>query len=182
MYHGHDYPEISPLSTPDLPQVSMTIEESVHYPLLGADSDDQWFSLTSESYGYVRLGPENRMFVLTVYHHMHCMRKLEVALLDRRDKISTFHHALHCLNYLRQGFICAAHEGLEEDDWMRGWGREDWELLGFEERPEGGYGEDGEGFKKGKIRGELVCEDWDLAYDEFDKNHERFVEWRNEWN
>ena len=114
MYHGHDYPEISPLSTPDLPQVSMTIEESVHYPLLGADSDDQWFSLTSESYGYVRLGPENRMFVISMFHELHCLRLLNLAF--SKANVANKGHIKHCLNYIRQGVLCTPDLTLEPGD------------------------------------------------------------------
>lgn len=201
---GDDFPLYYPM--PPLPTVAMTLYDSVHYDLspppsltpssshfspedyttLLNESNHEWALLgtTPAGFGRTRLGPEQRMFVLTVYHHMHCIRKLEVALLDRTDHISTFHHALHCLNYLRQGFLCGAHEGLEEGDWMQGWGPEDWELLGFEGQPPANVkvGEVGTGYKQGTIRGEMICEDWEMAYDKFDKNHERFVEWRNEWN
>ena len=198
---GDDFPLYYPLPSGPLPTVAMTLYDSAHYDLspppsqlsstnatltnyetLLNESNAEWALLgtTPAGFGRTRLGPENRLFVLTVYHHMHCIRKLEVALMNRGDVISTFHHALHCLNYLRQGFLCAANEGLEEGDWLEGWGSEDWELLGFEEQPEFRGGE--EGFRQGKIRGEMVCEDWEMAYGEFDRNHERWVNWRDEWN
>lgn len=65
-YRGHDFPQFLPLSIPDLPLVTLTVEESVRYPLLGEESDYAWRSLTPKSsgYSYVRLGPERRLFAV----------------------------------------------------------------------------------------------------------------------
>ncbi|KAJ3571226.1 hypothetical protein NP233_g3891 [Leucocoprinus birnbaumii] len=108
---GHDYPEFLPLPialTPDIPVVA---EETVHYPVLGNASDAEWFSLTSAGYGYVRLGGEHRVFMVTMYHELHCLRVLNKAF--GKHPIATPGHIQHCLNYLRQGALCHPDLSLE---------------------------------------------------------------------
>ncbi|EMD39215.1 hypothetical protein CERSUDRAFT_112888 [Gelatoporia subvermispora B] len=113
-YDGHDFPETLPLPDGGLPTVSITVEESVHYPLLGMDADDEWFSLTSAGWGYVRLGPADRLFAVTMFHELHCLRMLNRAFgnVSRPDP----EHIEHCLNYLRQGILCSADLALEPGD------------------------------------------------------------------
>ena len=50
------------------PLTTMTVEESVHYQTLGFAVDNVWLSATSSSYGYLRLGPESRLFDTTMSH------------------------------------------------------------------------------------------------------------------
>jgi hypothetical protein len=48
----------------------MTVEESVAYPILGAESDEEWLSMTSDGYGYTRFGPDHRVFAVTMFHEV----------------------------------------------------------------------------------------------------------------
>ena len=122
-YLGHDFPESLPL--PDLGSASLIIpvhdEETVHYPLLGNASDDEWSSLNSEGFGYVRLGEDHRLFMVTMYHELHCLRVLNLAF--SKSPIASPDHIQHCLNYLRQGALCSPDLSLdpgnfEEKDFM----------------------------------------------------------------
>ncbi|KAI0310864.1 hypothetical protein OF83DRAFT_1178130 [Amylostereum chailletii] len=149
-WRGHDHPETLPLPMDDLPQVSLIVEESVHYPILGLPSDDQWFGLASASYGYVRLGPDDRQFVVTMFHELHCMRLLNRAF--SKEEVATVDHVKHCLAYIRQGALCAADLTLEEGN--------------FEERD----------FERVRTGGHHVCRDWTAVYPVIDDN---FFEWKN---
>lgn len=114
-YRGHDFPETLPLLTlGQLPLVSMVAEESIQYPILGHSSDPEWFSLTTSEFGYVRLGPDGRLFIVSMFHQMHCLRVLNLAFSKAR--IATPGHIKHCLNYLRQAALCAADLTLEPGD------------------------------------------------------------------
>ncbi|KZT04599.1 uncharacterized protein LAESUDRAFT_760894 [Laetiporus sulphureus 93-53] len=83
-YKAHDYPMTLPPSTPGLPAVFLPVEESVHYPLLGDASDDAWYALTNWTNGFVVLGPEERLFAITMFHELHCLRILNLAYGDPR--------------------------------------------------------------------------------------------------
>lgn len=111
-YKGHDYPELLPL--PHEPQrISLLMEETVHYTPLGSATDAEWLSLSTPGFGYVRLGPENRTFVVTMFHELHCLRMLNLAFAPN---MTSFPHVKHCLNYLRQGILCSPDLALEPGD------------------------------------------------------------------
>ena len=144
-YHAHDFPENLPIG--DLPFVSMTDEESAHYPILGKFSDAEWFSMADEDAGsgYLRLGPEDRIFAVSMYHQMHCLRMLNVAFTKAR--IASSGHLHHCLNYLRQGALCNADLSLEPGD--------------FEMR----------NFEREKIGATHTCRDWSQSYQVMNENY-----------
>ena len=144
-YRGHDFPRTFPLPTPELPLVSLTAEESVHYQLMGLQSDDEWFSLASADYGYVRLGPEDRMFVITMFHELHCLRVLNMAF--GKAPLATPEHIRHCLGYLRQGVLCAPDLTLEPGN--------------FEDRD----------FEVDRTGATHTCRDWSVVYPIADENY-----------
>lgn len=128
----------------------MTDEESVHYQVQGLPSDWDWFSLAGYEVGlgYARLGPENRIFVVSMFHQMHCLRMLNLAF--SKEPIAVPEHIHHCLNYLRQAALCGADLSLEPGD--------------FEERD----------FAKQRTGARHKCKDWSKAYSTMERN---FVEW-----
>lgn len=113
-YRGHDHPEYLPMS--DLEYVLMTDEETVHYPAIGYASDAEWFSMADvdAGSGYIRLGPDNRIFAVSMFHQMHCLRMINLAFT--KAPIATPAHLQHCFNYLRQGALCGADTSLESGD------------------------------------------------------------------
>lgn len=123
----------------------MTVEESIHYPLFGAASDDQWFSLTSASYGYVRLGPDDRMFVVTTFHELHCLRLLNLAF--SKAHVANTGHIKHCLNYIRQSVLCSPDLTIEPGN--------------FEERH----------FDIDRTGATHACRDWSMVYPIMDDNY-----------
>lgn len=146
-YRGHDYPSTLPIQGPN-PPVLLTVEDSVQYPLLGYASDAAWFAMAGSAFGYVRLDDNfwdidkvplgKRMFVVTMFHEMHCLRLLNLAF-DETKPVG-MHHIKHCLGYLRQMALCDADLTLEPADW--------------EERRRSGEREDSQGATH-------VCRDWE---------------------
>jgi len=120
-WQGHDHPEnlIPPheLSTSPVEHV-VTYDSSI--PLAGRLSDQQWFELTSLSAGYVRLGPQNRLFMVTMFHEVHCLRLINLAFdqfgYDEHETAITHGHVKHCFDYLRQMILCSADLTLEKGD------------------------------------------------------------------
>ena len=123
----------------------MTLEESVHYPPLGAPVDKEWLSIASPSYGYVRLGPEDRTFVITMFHELHCLRMINRAFSKMVG--ANIAHIKHCLNYIRQSVLCDPDLTLEPGN--------------FEERD----------FEVERVGGTHVCLDWDPLYEWVDENY-----------
>ncbi|RDX57168.1 hypothetical protein OH76DRAFT_1476613 [Lentinus brumalis] len=143
-WRGHDFPEHLPLPF-EVERVPVTIEESVHYPPLGAPTDQEWLSIASPSYGYIRLGPEDRTFVITMFHELHCLRMINRALSKMPG--ATVDHIKHCLNYIRQGILCEPDLTLEPGN--------------FEERD----------FEVERIGGTHMCLNWDPLYEWVDDNY-----------
>ncbi|KAJ7114042.1 hypothetical protein C8R44DRAFT_796149 [Mycena epipterygia] len=157
---GQDYPlqyPIGPLDT-----VTMTLHESVHFALNASDpvAADEWvlYSSIPKGIGRTRLGPNQRVFVLTVSHQMHCLRRIHIALLNREDALANYGHVHHCLNYLRQTLLCEAADTLERGDFME----RDYELE--------------------RISDTLVCRDWEKAFEILDGKYEEWLSWRDVWN
>lgn len=148
-YRGHDHPRELPLPS-ELNPVLVTMEETVHYLPLGETSDEAWFSVSSAGYGYVRLGPEDRTFVVTMFHELHCLRMLNRAFTKSNG--ATPDHLRHCLSYIRQGVLCSPDLTLESGN--------------FEEKE----------FEVERHGGTHTCRNWDQIYHFMDDN---YFEWRN---
>ncbi|KAG7097764.1 hypothetical protein E1B28_005085 [Marasmius oreades] len=168
-YRGHDYPRAIP-SADSLQSVLLTVEESRHYPVAGYESDPQWEALGGKPWGYVRLKTDGnhtqfhdtnklsgkrRMFVVTMFHELHCLRLLNLAF-DESNAVGEG-HITHCLNYLRQMALCDSDLTLESHNW--------------EERYGGGGGD-----RQGATH---VCRDWTQVVDFVEDN---WNEWEHEKN
>ncbi|KAG6848398.1 hypothetical protein H0H93_000550 [Arthromyces matolae] len=136
-WRGHDFPEFLPLNVAEPELVHMRVEESRHYTSLANHSDAIWFSLTSAGWGYTHLGPENRIFMVTMFHELHCLRFLSLAM---EGDISTG-HIHHCLNYLRQTTLCSCDLTLEPGDFTK------------------------RNFEADRVGALHTCRDWSAAYD-----------------
>ncbi|KAF9038916.1 hypothetical protein BDZ89DRAFT_1061014 [Hymenopellis radicata] len=149
-YRGHDFPQYLPIPNSMLDEVLLTVEESVRYPVAGSASDDDWFSLQlgSGSAGYVRLGSEERIFVVNMFHELHCLRLLNLAFDP--VKVVLEGHIQHCLNYLRQMTMCKPDLTLER--------------MGWEER----------NFEVERVGATHVCRDWSMVYAAVEDNYARW--------
>ncbi|KAI0359763.1 hypothetical protein OH77DRAFT_1501557 [Trametes cingulata] len=148
-YYAHDFPEILPLPSP-VGTVQVVMEESVHYAPLGNQSEDAWASTTTTGGGYVRLGPTDRMFAVSMFHEMHCLRTINRAFSKTTG--ATPPHLQHCLNYIRQNILCSPDLTLEPGN--------------FEERD----------FEVERIGGTHTCKDWGPIYEYMDANYYSFME------
>jgi hypothetical protein len=67
-FQGHDFPIELPI--PAEKKSLMAVEESAVYPLLGDPTDLHWLSLTSAGYGFTRFEPNDRVFIVTMFHEV----------------------------------------------------------------------------------------------------------------
>ncbi|KAH7918124.1 hypothetical protein BV22DRAFT_1025125 [Leucogyrophana mollusca] len=135
---GDDFPERLPV---DLNFVEMEVEESVHFSP-DPKASHEWWAASPPGTGGVRLGAENRVFFVSMFHQTHCLRYFRDGLLGK----SVPEHILHCLNYVRQWTLCHADLTLEPGDFtMRN-------------------------FTQDRVGQTHVCHDWDALYDEVSAN------------
>ncbi|KAF9464588.1 hypothetical protein BDZ94DRAFT_1320961 [Collybia nuda] len=159
-YVGQDHPYTYPMPTP-LDTVAITLHNSVHFAVNSSnpESQDEWNLLATMPMGVgrTRLGPTRRVFVFTITHQMHCMRRMQLGLLNRSDPLGLPGHFSHCLNYLRQTIMCEAADSLERGDFIQQLNEND-EQLGTT----------------------LVCQDWQQAYSFLDEKYMEWEEWKKE--
>ena len=111
-YVHNDFPELLPLNRP-ITKVDMVLEDSVHYPISGPGAKEQWLSIYPDGFGFVRLGEERRILCVSMFHQLHCMEKMRIALDNPDDPVATIPHLQHCMNYIRQMVLCASDLTLE---------------------------------------------------------------------
>ncbi|KAF8514428.1 hypothetical protein BU17DRAFT_77045 [Hysterangium stoloniferum] len=140
-------PSLVPLSKhPYIAQ--LTIEDSVHY---APNASDEWESLFPPGGGgFVRLGPDHRLFGVSMFHQLHCLNKVRHAVLERPPSPWERWHTQHCLNYLRQMFLCAANVRLEPVTSSSAHGMVKVDGLGLQH----------------------TCRDWSILRDIAEKNYE----------
>ncbi|OJA16844.1 hypothetical protein AZE42_03620 [Rhizopogon vesiculosus] len=114
-YIGEDHPTELPLR---LDTVALTFNSSEHYSTSGIMAWSEWNSLDyfPRGHGFVRLGPNGiiftpscvrrspfagRIFGISMFHQIHCMEMIRLALIHGPNKRSG-----HCLNFLRQTILC----------------------------------------------------------------------------
>ncbi|KAE9384789.1 hypothetical protein BT96DRAFT_868700 [Gymnopus androsaceus JB14] len=111
-YVGDDYPEYLPL--PTMLQTTNTVFEVKNsLPISGPNAATHWQSIYPPGYGFVRLGTESRLLCVAMFHELHCIEKMRIFLDDPTNREVGFLHQQHCMNYLRQIFLCKADMTLE---------------------------------------------------------------------
>jgi len=167
-YEGDDYPNSLESVMGELGKVALTLEDSFHYTPDGPHAEAEWWSIyPGSSQGFVYLGPQRRFFGVSVFHQIHCLDALRMALQGKahshRDSSSSsspwlskreVDHSAHCLNYLRQAILCNADMTLEP-----------------ESSP--GSRDVGEG-----LFATHVCKDWSKLYQWMEENSEDEAAWR----
>ncbi|KAH8108851.1 hypothetical protein DFH11DRAFT_1047466 [Phellopilus nigrolimitatus] len=115
-YAGDDYPEHLPLPQPTRPAapVSFSLAPDA-FPISGPGAAAQWASIYPPGYGFVRMGRAARLLCVAQFHQLHCVEKMRIYLDDPLGAGAHlgFAHQQHCMNYLRQLFLCAADRTLE---------------------------------------------------------------------
>ncbi|KAI0095200.1 hypothetical protein BDY19DRAFT_902196 [Irpex rosettiformis] len=141
---GEDFPFL--LSLDDLPPsrqnlslVRMTFEETVHYGFDAEISLNEWYQMLPLGSVAIRQGPHQKLFAVSMFHELHCHRLLHEAFVKREKH--ALKHVAHCMNYLRQLFLCRADLTPEPGNIL---------TLNFTE------------YRQGPTR---VCRDWEAVYD-----------------
>ncbi|RPD75656.1 hypothetical protein L226DRAFT_507565 [Lentinus tigrinus ALCF2SS1-7] len=106
-----------------LPTVGLALESG--HPHFSLHADNDWGTLFPESSGFTDLGPNNRTFLVSFVHQLHCLDTFRVAFLTNRT--GSAHHVEHCLRYMRQAVLCyadttlePAHPGMLNGKWRHG--------------------------------------------------------------
>ncbi|KAJ7048673.1 hypothetical protein C8F01DRAFT_1266804 [Mycena amicta] len=91
---------------------AMTFMSTEFYAL---DANEEWASLIPYGHGWVRLGMQREPFAVSMYHQLHCLESIRLALLHGHQNPSPQlkSHTNHCFNYLRQLLLCKADMTLE---------------------------------------------------------------------
>ena len=152
-YIDNDFPSTLPIN---LDIVEMEFYESERYVINDTFSHRLWDSTNSESGGFIRLGPDMRVFSVAMFHQLHCISRLQQGLKHNDGSHGQYHHIQHCLNYLRQLFLCSADTTLEPGDVLY--------------HAKGGD-KDGTSFTR-------ECRDWSAVYDFSDRNLVEFRQFR----
>ncbi|KAG0705815.1 hypothetical protein DFH29DRAFT_1029084 [Suillus ampliporus] len=99
-YIDHDYPTRLPLH---LDTVALMFNDSEQYSTSGIMAWSEWNSLDHfpQGHGFVRLGPNGRVFGISMFHQIHCLQMIQLALINGPND-----HSGHCLNFLRQAILC----------------------------------------------------------------------------
>lgn len=92
------------------------------FPISGKGAAEKWQTIYPTGYGFVRMEPEYRLLCVATYHQLHCIEKMRIYLDDPNNPMVNAAHQQHCMNYLRQSFLCKADMTLEpvsdvEGDW-----------------------------------------------------------------
>jgi hypothetical protein len=122
-YEGEDRPTELPIH---VPEAAMTIE----WPddeLYGIYEDEEWLSIFPRSHGWLELGPKDELFVVSMYHQLHCLDSLRYGYASAKAGTLSFpgngtgveHHVNHCLTFLKETILCNADLTLEVADAYR---------------------------------------------------------------
>ncbi|OCH88788.1 hypothetical protein OBBRIDRAFT_805131 [Obba rivulosa] len=148
-YLEFDFPATLMSSSQHPFDTKLVIEDTVHYDI--ADGHE-WESQYPASGGFVRLGPNNRLFGVSMYHQLHCLDEIRRAVTTTSRTNLEKWHVQHCLEHLRQMLLCASSMRLEPVKTI-----------------EGELGTDGLGL-------EHECRDWTRLHRLIDENFSRWPE------
>lgn len=139
---GEDVPMFVPNMT--IRQVGLVIEESTHYSITRPEAEDEWLYNAPWGSGGYRLGRKHRGFYLSMFHQLHCLRRIREAYTDATPDWS---HVQHCLTVLRQIFLCQCDLTLEAGDFTR------------------------RNFDQDRVAETHICQDWEDVYDSVNANY-----------
>ncbi|KZP12200.1 hypothetical protein FIBSPDRAFT_1050224 [Athelia psychrophila] len=150
-YVDDDHPIRLPVH---LPPVALKVEETSRFGISNYAAWEDWRTTDwfPQTDGFVRLGPDGRLFGVSMFHQMHCLQLMRDAVIHNQN-VTT--HTHHCLNLLRQMILCASDTTLD---------------------PINIAGEDGSPGANG-VGTVHVCKDWQRAYDFVTDNQKSAV-----WN
>ncbi|KAJ7214265.1 hypothetical protein C8J57DRAFT_1096591 [Mycena rebaudengoi] len=119
----------------------MDVHNTQNYNLNGSQADAQWAALIPPSGGLIRLGPQNELFMVSMYHQLKCLDIIRRDYVEgSMGKVWVSPQTRHCLNYIRQMVLCRGDKRLE--------------------RVVDPFGEHAV-----QVRGKQTCRDWTMVYD-----------------
>lgn len=144
----------------------MSLHETTHYNISFAADETgnvEWGTLgsLSDGIGNVHLGHDQQMYYVTYYHHLHCLLYIQRGIITSNrtaEDLTNRDHIHHCLNMLRQAFLCQATDTLEAGDFMK------------------------KDFIPGVVGHDMVCQDWEFMIREMQRNHDEHLIWNAQWN
>ncbi|KAA1469634.1 hypothetical protein DENSPDRAFT_835274 [Dentipellis sp. KUC8613] len=116
-YTVDDHPNRLPVHIGEAAMNAEWLDDQVYGPY----ADDDWASLFPRSNGWVALGPNQEMYVLSMFHQLHCLDALRYGYVTAKAGTLQFpgngtgveHHVNHCLTYLKEMLLCAGDTTLE---------------------------------------------------------------------
>ncbi|KAJ6529061.1 hypothetical protein DFH09DRAFT_156562 [Mycena vulgaris] len=106
--------EASPSWDLGLNEVLMDVHNTENYQLNGSQADAQWEALIPANGGLIRVGPQNKIFMVSIYHQLKCLDIIRRDYVERSvRKTGTAPLTRHCLNYIRQMVLCRGDRRLE---------------------------------------------------------------------
>ncbi|EKM48274.1 uncharacterized protein PHACADRAFT_132502 [Phanerochaete carnosa HHB-10118-sp] len=148
-----DEHNILPCLDVDPEQVEMILEETMRYDTGSKLSNVEWL-LTRAPWGhagYVRIGEDYRAYGIAMVHQLHCVEMFARALPDPEDANASPPHIAHCLQYLKQLFLCNSDTTLEP--------------YNFEDRD----------FASHPVGMSRTCRNWAAVYAAADENYARWA-------
>ncbi|KAJ6448894.1 hypothetical protein C8R45DRAFT_1114960 [Mycena sanguinolenta] len=149
-YIGDDYPRAWPI--PMAGPVLMPLENTRRYMIEAPESGQEWDSMTPNN-GIIRLGEQRRPFSISMFHQLRCISLLRKEMVSaQKTGVVKPNSPLnqHCINYLRQLLFCDADTILDV-------------VLGPLSHPL-------------VVPEFFECKDWQLVYDEVEKNQREYLE------
>lgn len=123
---SHDYAacnehSLSPCLDISTDPVEMILEETVRYDVGSKLSNLEWLSTRAPwgNGGYVRVGDNHHVYGIAMIHQLHCVEMIARALADPGTSVAGPPHIAHCLQYLKQLFLCNADTTLEPYDFLK---------------------------------------------------------------
>ena len=140
------------------PRVVMSIEESTRYSVTAPEADLEWFwTSTLDDKHHIRVGPNHRMGIISLFHQQHCLGKLRIALAQESVPGGYIrNHCEHCLSFMREHILCAADITLESGDAFA------------------------RNFTAERVTGERECMDVEAFYENMSEQWDRWVEARQQ--
>jgi hypothetical protein len=88
-YIDDDYPDTLQIPHPGLQYVALRVEDSEHYSICApevsapedlAQIEAEWTSIFPSGKGFIHIGPHGREFTISMFHQLHCINNIRLAL------------------------------------------------------------------------------------------------------
>lgn len=139
--------------------VAMRMAGATRYKLGTSEGAEEWKKLMPSGGHLVHIAapdsesPKAETHTSTLFHQLKCLDIIREQYISRPAEVPPSGLTRHCMNYLRQIFLCRPALWLESTKNVRGVASRDYDA---------------------------VCRDWTKVYEEAERNHEAYVKWKNQ--